>query len=75
MFLPSIPRRKILENCDEYTPGKTPEYFFDKNPENFSAILDIYRTGGSAFSHYLATKILEPMLYQESSILQAPDVL
>ena len=74
MFLPSISRRKILENCDEYTPGKTPEYFFDKNPENFSAILDIYRTGESAFSHYLAN-LVEPVFYQASSILQAQDVL
>ena len=22
---------KILEMCDEFTPGETPEYFFDRN--------------------------------------------
>ena len=36
---------KILEYCDEFFPGETLEYFFDKNPENFTSILDIYRTG------------------------------
>ena len=34
---------KILELCDEFTPGDPPEYFFDKNPENFSAILEMHR--------------------------------
>ena len=35
----------ILEHCDEFIPGDPPEYFFDRNPENFSSILDIFRTG------------------------------
>ena len=35
---------KMLELCDEFIPGDVPEYFFDKNPENFPAILDMYRT-------------------------------
>ena len=35
---------KMLELCDEFVPGEVPEYFFDKNPENFPAILDMYRT-------------------------------
>ena len=35
---------KMLELCDEFIPGEVPEYFFDKNPENFPAILDMYRT-------------------------------
>ena len=35
---------KILTYCDEYVPGRTPEYFFDRNPENFAAILNFYRT-------------------------------
>ena len=34
---------KILELCEEFVPGDVPEYFFDKNPENFPAILDMYR--------------------------------
>ena len=34
-----------MEHCDEFVPGDVPEYFFDKNPENFSSILNIYRTG------------------------------
>ena len=34
---------KILELCDEFTPGETPEYFFDRNPDNFGSILNMYR--------------------------------
>ena len=33
----------ILALCDEFVPGDPPEYFFDKNPENFSAILEMHR--------------------------------
>ena len=36
---------KVLELCDEFTPGDPPEYFFDRNPDNFPAILNMYRTG------------------------------
>ena len=36
---------KILELCDEFTPAERPEYFFDRNPDNFPSILDMYRTG------------------------------
>ena len=36
---------KVLALCDEFTPGETPEYFFDRNPDNFPAILNMYRTG------------------------------
>ena len=35
----------ILELCDEFTPGHPPVYFFDRNPDNFPAILNMYRTG------------------------------
>ena len=35
---------QILKNCDEFVPGETPEYFFDRNPDNFPAILNMYRT-------------------------------
>ena len=37
--------RAILSLCDEFTPGETPEFFFDRNPDNFPAILNLYRTG------------------------------
>ena len=37
--------RDILTLCDEFTPGETPEFFFDRNPDNFPAILNLYRTG------------------------------
>ena len=36
--------QKILEYCDEFIPGNPPEYFFDRNPDNFPAILNMYRT-------------------------------
>ena len=36
---------QILELCDEFVPGNPPEFFFDRNPENFPTILNIYRTG------------------------------
>ena len=36
---------EILQYCEEYTPGNPPEYFFDRNPETFPGILDMYRTG------------------------------
>ena len=35
----------ILTFCDEFVPGDPPEYFFDKNPENFAAILEMHRSG------------------------------
>ena len=30
---------KILEMCDEFTPGETPEYFFDRNYKNAQEML------------------------------------
>ena len=40
---------KILDNCDEVklsrTEMRSPEYYFDKNPDNFNVILDMYRSG------------------------------
>ena len=35
----------ILKYCEEFIPGDPPEYFFDRNPETFSGILEMYRTG------------------------------
>ena len=35
----------VLNLCDEFTPGNPPEYFFDRNPDNFHSILNMYRTG------------------------------
>ena len=35
---------KVLALCDEFVPGNPPEYFFDRNPVNFPAILNVYRT-------------------------------
>ena len=34
---------EILKLCDGYIPGAPPILFFDKNDQNFSAILDMYR--------------------------------
>ena len=36
---------EILQLCDEYNPGHPPEYFFDRNPENFPSVLEMYRSG------------------------------
>ena len=36
---------EILQLCDEYIPGNPPEYFFDRNPENFPSVLEMYRSG------------------------------
>ena len=52
---------EILELCDEYTPGDPPEYFFDRNPENFPSVLEMYRSGqfhipDSARCKYLSCK-------------------
>ena len=33
----------ILELCDEFTPGHPPVYYFDRNPDNFISILNMYR--------------------------------
>ena len=47
--------QRILELCDEFVPGDPPEYFFDKNPENFSAILELHRYCFVYFSISLRT--------------------
>ena len=31
----------IPDLCHEYTPGSPPVFFFDRNPQNFPAILDM----------------------------------
>jgi hypothetical protein len=32
----------VKELCHEYTPGSPPVFFFDRNPQNFPAIIDMY---------------------------------
>ena len=34
---------EILRLCEEFTPGSPPEYFFDRNPDRFPVILNMYR--------------------------------
>ena len=36
--------KEILKLCEEFIPGDPPEYFFDKNPENFASVLEMYRS-------------------------------
>ena len=36
---------EILEQCDGYKPGNPPVIFFDRNDQNFTAIIDSYRMG------------------------------
>ena len=38
---------EILYYCEEFFPGEPPEYFFDRNPDNFPQILDMYRSVSS----------------------------
>ena len=35
----------VLELCEEFTPGSRPEFFFDRSPETFGGILEMYRSG------------------------------
>ena len=35
---------EILSLCEEYIPGNPAEFFFDRNPENFPSILEMYRS-------------------------------
>ena len=35
----------MLQLCEEFVPGDPPEFFFDKNPENFGSVLEMYRSG------------------------------
>ena len=39
----------ILKYCEEFIPGDPPEFFFDRNPETFPGVLDMYRTGNFHF--------------------------
>ena len=34
---------EILKHCDEYTLGSPPEYYYDRNPDRFPVILNLYR--------------------------------
>ena len=43
ILLTILNKQGILTFCDEFVPGDPPEYFFDKNPENFPAILELHR--------------------------------
>ena len=47
---------EILYYCEEFFPGEPPEYFFDRNPDNFPQILDMYRS----VSVYFSTFMLNP---------------
>ena len=36
---------EILSLCEEYVPGDPSEFFFDRNPESFAAVLEMCRSG------------------------------
>ena len=38
-------KEEILNHCDGYIPGNPPIIYFDRNDQNFSAIIDCYRIG------------------------------
>lgn len=43
----SVRLESLLQLCDEVNlkPGSCVELYFDKNPDNFNMILDMYRLG------------------------------
>lgn len=43
---------EILRYCEEFFPGDPAEFFFDRNPENFPAILDMYRSVRFVFASF-----------------------
>lgn len=50
---------EVLALCEEFVPGDPPEFFFDRNPQNFGSILEIYRWisghSGFFFPQYILT--------------------
>ena len=47
---------EILFYCEEFFPGEPPEYFFDRNPDNFPQILDMYRSVSLSLLHNVKSK-------------------
>ena len=41
MSAPNV--EEVLKLCDEFTPANPSEYFFDRNPDRFPVILNMYR--------------------------------
>ena len=37
--------KQISDLCDGFIPGQTPTIYFDRNPQHFRTILDVYRSG------------------------------
>ena len=35
---------QLLSLCDEFTPSRPPVYFFDRNPDNFCTVVQLYRS-------------------------------
>ena len=65
---------EILRYCEEFFPGEPPEYFFDRNPENFPAILDMYRSVRNYYYYYIIVKniFIAPSLSHEINTKRRP---
>ena len=57
---------EILYYCEEFFPGEPPEYFFDRNPDNFPQILDMYRS--VSFLHVMLNPRTKKFANQSSFI-------
>ena len=62
---------EILRYCEEFFPGEPPEFFFDRNPDNFPAILNMYRTG----SLHATERGCALVLQRDLQVLVEPSVL
>ena len=54
---------EILQLCDEFIPGNLPEYFFDRNPENFPSVLEMYRSGKFHIPAAAKCKLVDSWLF------------
>ena len=58
--------RDILGLCEEFVPGNPPEFFFDRNPENFGTILEMYRYFATfSLWHFFTEKIKNHFHYNQ----------
>ena len=55
-------RKEAMEHCSIFYDKKVPEYFFDRNPANFSAILGKLRKFFFLFETFFLEQMLQSFL-------------